>query len=295
MTPPPLRLLAVLAHPDDETLGLGGTLARCAADGVETYLVTATHGQSGRFRDLRPGDAGHPGPERLAAIREAELRSAARVLGVREVHLLGYVDGKLDDADPREAIARIAEHVRRIRPQVVVTFAQDGGYGHPDHVAIAQLTAAALIAAADPAHPGEAPHAVAKFYFMAWPAETWGAYQEAFKKLTSTVDGIERQANPWPEWQLSTRVDTRAWWPIVWQAVLCHDSQVANYAGLGALSPEHHEGLWGWQTFYRVFSTVNGGRAREDDLFAGLRLDSPTPLGHTRAVVRVHSTPRTSE
>lgn len=271
MTTPALRLLAVLAHPDDETLGLGGTLARYAAEGVETYLVTATHGQSGRFRDLRPGEAGHPGPERLAAIREAELHAAARLLGLREVHLLGYVDGRLDDADPREAVALIAVHVRRIRPHVVVTFAQDGGYGHPDHVAIAQLTAAALIAAADPAHPGGAPHAAAKFYFMAWSAGAWDAYQEAFKKLTSTVDGVERQANPWPEWQLSARLDTRVYWPVVWQAVNCHDSQVANYAGLGRLSPEHHESLWGWQTFYRVFSTVNGGRAREDDLFAGLR------------------------
>lgn len=271
MTPTALRLLAVLAHPDDETLGLGGTLARYAAEGVTTYLVTATHGQSGRFRDLRPGAPGHPGPVALASIREAELHAAARVLGVREVHLLGYVDGRLDDAEPREAIARIAAHVRRIRPHVVVTFAQDGGYGHPDHVAIAQLTTAALVAAADTMHPGGPPHAVAKLYGIAWPEATWAAYQEAFKKLTSTVDGVERQANPWPDWQLSARLDTRAWWPVVWQAVNCHDSQVANYAGLGRLSPEHHEALWGWQTFYRVFSTVNGGRGREDDLFAGLR------------------------
>ena len=80
-----------------------------------------------------------------------------------------------------------------------------------------------------------------------------------------------RQARPWPEWQLSASVDTRAYWPVVWQAVTCHDSQIANYAGLGALTPESHEGLWGRQTYYRVFSTVNGGRAREDDLFAGLR------------------------
>jgi len=273
MPAPPLRLLAILAHPDDETLGLGGTLARCASEGVETFLLTATRGQAGRFRELRKGEHGHPGPERLGEIREAELRKAAAVLGVRDVSLLDYMDGRLDEADPLVAIARIAAHIRRVRPHVAVTFAQDGAYGHPDHIAIAQFATAAAVAAADPAHaPGDAaPHALAKFYVIAWPAPTWSAYEAAFKKLTTTVDGVERQAHPWPDWQLTTRIDTRAHWPTVWQAVLCHDSQVANYGSLGSLSAEHHEGLWGWQTFYRVFSTVNGGRKRETDLFEGLR------------------------
>ncbi len=267
-----LRLLAILAHPDDETLGVGGTLARYAAEGVETYLVTATHGQSGRFREHRLGEPDHPGQARLAEIRASELDQAARVLGIREVNLLGYMDGQLDSADPHQAVARIVAHVRRIRPQVVVTFGMDGGYGHPDHVAICQLASAAMIAAAAPGLPdaGE-PHAVSKLYYMAWPESAMAAYQEAFKKLTSMVDGVEREAHPWLEWQLSARIDTRAWWPQVWQAVQCHDSQVANYAKLGALSPENHEGLWGRGTFYRVFSTVNGSRAPESDLFDGLR------------------------
>jgi hypothetical protein len=85
------------------------------------------------------------------------------------------------------------------------------------------------------------------------------------------VDGIERQAQPWPDWAITTIVDTRAYWPTVWRAVSCHDSQVANYAGLAKLAPEHHEGLWGRQYFYRVLSRVNGGRRRESDLFEGLR------------------------
>ena len=97
------------------------------------------------------------------------------------------------------------------------------------------------------------------------------AYQAAFKKLTSTVDGVERQALSWPEWAITTFVDTRAHWPTVWRAVTCHDSQVANYRRLAELAPEHHEALWGWQSFYRAFSTVNGGRKRETDLFEGLR------------------------
>ncbi|MEP7027505.1 MAG: PIG-L family deacetylase, partial [Candidatus Eisenbacteria bacterium] len=193
----PLRLLAVMAHPDDETLGNGGTLARYAAEGVETYLVTATHGQSGRYKEHRLGEPGHPGREKLAEIRETELHAAARVLGLREVNLLGYVDGQLDAVDAREAIAKIAAHMRRIRPHVVITFAQDGGYGHPDHVAICQLATAATVAAADPAFTSTgdfAPHTVSKLYYMAWPEAAMAAYQEAFKRLTSVVDGVEREA-----------------------------------------------------------------------------------------------------
>ncbi|HEU4335064.1 MAG TPA: hypothetical protein VFT32_11260, partial [Candidatus Eisenbacteria bacterium] len=85
------------------------------------------------------------------------------------------------------------------------------------------------------------------------------------------VDGVERQAVPWPEWAVTTIVETGEHWPTVWKAVQCHDSQIAGYERLRRLSPEHHEGLWGCQCFYRAFSTVNGGRRRETDLFEGLR------------------------
>src|SRR5438552_3924235 len=190
----PYRLMAVLAHPDDESLGLGGTLAKYASEGVEIALLTATRGESGRY--LGHHDQRHPGPAELGRIREAELRAAASTLGVRELSLLDYHDGKLDRADPHEAVARIASHVRRARPQVVITFGPDGAYGHPDHIAISQLTTAALVAAADPAFMAERqpPHAVLKLYYIAWSAAAWAAYQEAFKKLVSTVDGAERQA-----------------------------------------------------------------------------------------------------
>ena len=268
----PLRLMAVLAHPDDESLGMGGTLARCASDGIETTVVTATRGERGRYKEHRDGD-GHPGPERLGRLRESELRAAARVLGVHEVALLDYRDGELDRAEPREAVARIAAHVRRVRPQVVATFAHDGGYGHPDHIAISQLATAAVVAAADPAHApgGAAPHAVSKLYYIAWSQPAFAAYQEAFKTMTSTVDGVIREAQAWPEWAITTVIDTRAHWPTVWRAVSCHESQIANYERLARLTPAGHEALWGWQSFYRAFSTVNGGRARESDLFEGLR------------------------
>jgi len=281
----PLRLMAVLAHPDDESLGFGGTLARYAAEGVETVLVTATRGERGRH-----GVGGlHPGPEALGATREAELRAAAGELGLRGVHLLGYRDQELDRADPCEAIGRIAAHLRRARPHVVLTFGPEGAYGHPDHVAICQLTTAAVLAAAGSAGEGgrapdasdttlgaagkaaRAPHRVAKLYFMAWGAAKWAAYQAAFKTLVSRVDGVVRQATPWPDWAITTRIDTRAHWPTVWRAGQCHGTQHASYQRLGALGPEHHAGLWGSQEFYRAFSLVNGGREPETDLFAGLR------------------------
>ena len=275
----PLRLLAVLAHPDDESLGLGGTLAKYAAEGVETFLVTATRGEGGRYRGHRHNDEHHPGPARLGQIRESELREAAAVLGIRELTLLDYRDQALDSADSREAISQIASHVRRIRPDVIVTFGPDGAYGHPDHIAICQYATAAVVAAAASSSGvgttgdmrAPPPHQAKKLYYIAWPASTWAAYQGAFKQLTSSVDGVIRQAIPWPDWAITTVIDTRAFWPTAWRAVSCHESQIAAYERLKTLSPEHHEALWGAQSFYRVLSTVNGGRQRETDLFEGIR------------------------
>jgi LmbE family N-acetylglucosaminyl deacetylase len=268
--------MAVLAHPDDESLGVGGTLAKYAAEGVELFLLTATRGDGGRFRGHRPDDPQHPGSVALAAIREAELRAAASVLGVREVSLLDYHDQQLDRAEPRGVVASIAGHLRRIRPDIVVTFGPDGAYGHPDHVAISQFTTAAIVAAADPAFAVDGaeaaamPHAVSKLYYIAWSESTWAAYQAAFRTLVSTVDEVARQATPWPDWAITTVMDTRDVWSTVWRAVSCHESQIAAYERLKELSPQHHEALWGRQSFYRVFSTVNGGRGREVDLFEGI-------------------------
>src|SRR5215471_58406 len=260
---PPLRLMAVLAHPDDESLGIGGTLAKYASEGVEIFVLTATRGDRGRYREFRPGEAQHPGAAALADIRERELRAAASVLGVHDVALLDYGDQYLDRANPREIVASIVEHIRRVRPNVVITFGPDGAYGHPDHIAICQFATAAIVAAAEPA--------VSKLYYIAWPESAWAAYQGAFRTLISTVDGVERQVTPWPEWAITTVIDTREFWSTVWRAISCHESQVTAYERLKDLSPEHHEALWGRQSFYRVFSTVNGGRRRETDLFEGLR------------------------
>ena len=272
-----LKLMAVLAHPDDESLGTGGTLAKYSAEGVETSLVTATRGQAGRYRGHRNAPE-HPGPEALGRIRESELANATAVLGVRDVTVLDYQDGALDSASPRMVIAEIARHLRRVRPQIVVTFPPDGAYGHPDHIAISQFAQAAIVAAADssfdPARgepSSRAPHTVSKLYYIVWPRSIWTAFEEAFRKLISTVDGVERRAMPWPDWSITTTIDTREYWETAWRAISCHQSQITAYERLKDLSPASHEALWGWQSFYRAFSLVNGGRKRETDLFDGLR------------------------
>lgn len=270
--PAALRLLAVLAHPDDESLGLGGTLARYAAEGVETHLLTATRGERGRYftNENRPSD------EEVGRVREAEVRAAASELGIARVEVLGYPDGGLDRVDPADPLRRITRHIREVRPQVVVTFDPFGAYGHPDHIAISQLATAASIAAASPAFSGAGfggtePHAVSKLYYLAWGPESWAAYEMAFRRLTSRVDGVERAVSPWPEWSLTTRIDAREHWSAVWRAVQRHETQLAIYARLGELTAEQHEALWGRQSFYRAFSTVSGGREVETDLFEGVR------------------------
>lgn len=252
--------MCVLAHPDDESLGTGGALAKYAAEGVSTYVVTATRGERGRFGD----GVESPGPEVVGRTREAELRAAARELGVEDVQFLDYPDGALDKVLPGEAIARIAEHLRRVRPHVVITFGPDGAYGHPDHIAISQFTTAAVMNAAPE-------HRVAKLYYIAWSRNKWAAYEAALRKLTITVDGFERETVPWPDWAVTTIVDTTSVWSTVWRAVSCHKTQMSIYRKLGELPEEHKRALWGSQEFYRALSTVNGGRAQEADLFEGLR------------------------
>ncbi len=270
----PLRLMVVAAHPDDETLGFGAVLARYASEGVETTLITATRGERGRYLDHRPGTPGHPGAAELAGIRERELHEAASALGIGHVTVLGYEDQGLDRAHDAGAVARIAAEIRRARPHVLLTFAADGAYGHPDHIAISQLATAATMAAANRGNDADVaatPHVVSKLYYLAWNEAAWAAYQSVFKKLVFTVDGVERQAMPWPDWALTTVVDTRAWWPAVWRAVGCHESQIGVYATLRNLAPSQCEAFWGSQSFYRVFSLVNGGSRLESDLFEGLR------------------------
>jgi len=264
----PLKLLCILAHPDDESLGLGGILAKYGAEGIATYLVTATRGEQGWFGAAEE----NPGPTALGKIREGELREAANVLGLREVTLLDYCDGELDKADQTLLTRQLVGHIRRIRPNVVVTFDHNGVYGHPDHIAVTRAATAAAVAAgaADFSDPdGLAPHTVSKLYYFAWTQEVQEAYERAFGELVMQIDGVERRAVPWPHWTVSTWIDTSAHWETVWEAIKCHCSQLPGYQKLLDLPDEYHQTLWGRLTFHRVYSLVPSSD-KEDDLFAGL-------------------------
>ncbi|WP_420645013.1 PIG-L deacetylase family protein [Candidatus Leptofilum sp.] len=261
-----LKLMCILAHPDDESLGTGGILAKYAAEGVHTSVITATRGQQGW-----PGDpAANPGPEALGQLRAGELRAAADVLGVQELILLDYMDGELDEVDWETAVSQIAHYIRLLQPHVVVTFDPYGAYGHPDHIAISQMTMAAIVAASS-SNGAQPPHQVAKLYYMADTAEIAHLYEDIFGELVMTIDDEERRMVSWPRWAITTRIETAAYLPQIWQAISCHRSQLPGYNMLVQLPLEQRHRLYGQQSFYRAFSLVNGGRTVENDLFDGLR------------------------
>lgn len=269
-----LRLMAVLAHPDDESLGNGGALARYAAEGVEVTLVTATRGQRGWLGE----PSANPGLDALGQHREGELRVAAAALGLREVVLLDYVDGDLAQADQDQVICELVTQIRRVRPQVVLTFGLDGGYGHPDHIAISHLTTAAIVRAADPRYGHRCctrgPHTVSKLYHMAMSSESARAYGAAFGTVSMRVDGVERLPVIAPDWLINSRIDAGESWRAAWRAVASHRSQLPNFEHLAALSTEQLRRLWGVNEYQRVFSTVPVSSGLETDLFAGLRVAS---------------------
>lgn len=172
------RLLAVLAHPDDETFGMGGTLALYAHRGIEVHVICATRGEAGSV----PPDL-LQGYNDIGTLREEELRCAAACLGVTNVHLLGYRDsgmlGSPDNQHPKalaaapleEVAYRVTTLIRQIRPQVVITFDPHGGYNHPDHIAIHRATLRAFHASGDPScFPNDPPYfSPQKLYYHVVP------------------------------------------------------------------------------------------------------------------------------
>jgi LmbE family N-acetylglucosaminyl deacetylase len=160
-----------------------------------------------------------------------------------------------------------------VRPQVVVSFGPDGGYGHPDHIAICQLTSAALVCAADASYPGveEAPHRVAKFFYLVSNARAASIISNFLGEFGIQVDGTKRRIVVWPDWAITTRIQAGAYLPVALEAIYCHRSQLPGFGDIERLPQEELASLVGENTFYRVFSLVNGGRELEDDLFTGLR------------------------
>jgi LmbE family N-acetylglucosaminyl deacetylase len=156
----PMRLLGVFAHPDDEVFCLGGTLAQWAEAGGETMIMSATRGEAGQIQDARAARR-----DTLGVVREQELRAACARLGVGRVECLDYGDGTLAEVDAATLAGQVAASIRDFQPDVVVTFGSDGGYGHPDHIAISVATTEAcrLVARED----GWAP----QLYYSVFPRQ----------------------------------------------------------------------------------------------------------------------------
>ncbi|HEX5837882.1 MAG TPA: PIG-L family deacetylase [Anaerolineales bacterium] len=265
------RLLVIFAHPDDESMGMGGTLAKYAAEGVETYYVCASRGERGWFGP----EEQYRGPGALGEIRTRELENAVRELGVHGLRFLDYLDGAVDQADPEEVIGKITAHIRRIRPQVVVTFPPDGNYGHPDHIAVGQFACAAVVCAADSTYPDPADlpsHRIQKLYYMVDSENFVSLIAPFMGDMTFAVDDQVRGETAWKDWMITTRIEMAEHCRTAWRAIQCHQSQLPS---LGLLAEMHEEAaiavLAMQGTFYRAFSLVNGGRERETDLFEGIR------------------------
>jgi LmbE family N-acetylglucosaminyl deacetylase len=183
-------LLAVYAHPDDESFSVAGVLRKYSDAGVRTALVCATRGERGQLSDQALAQEGT-----LGQVRERELRESCRLLGVEDLTLLGYPDGGLDEIDQAEAVGALVYHMRRLRPQVVVTFDANGDYGHRDHIAIHRLTVAAFHQAGDPGRypeqlrEGLRPHAPRKLYAHAL---AWSVMRRVYRQMQSRGGGPVR-------------------------------------------------------------------------------------------------------
>ncbi len=193
-------ILAVFAHPDDESFRPGGTLALLARRGVNVQILTATRGGA--------GSCGTPplcAPEELPALREAELRCACFALGIQPPLLLDYQDGQLAEADPEQLAAQILPVVKETLPQALLTFGADGLSGHPDHIAIGLAAAEAFRRAEE----------VAALYTLAVP-----------RSLAESL-GM-KQIRAVPDESIALTVDVSAVWDAKMSAIRCHRTQLGE-------------------------------------------------------------------
>ncbi len=281
-------LMAVFAHPDDESFGTGGSLARYGADPeVRVVLVCATRGEAGEISDPKLAT-----PENLGEVREQELRCACRALGVDDLFFLDYWDsgmaGTPENMEPQalamadfdEAVGKIVAHIRREKPDVVVTFDESGGYGHPDHIAIHYHTTAAFTAAADPAQypeqieAGLEPHQAGKLYYTAIPRRFFHAVVAKMRELDMEVPQryLDRLEEPigLPDEACTTDIYVKEHWDTKRAAVDCHATQLNPDSIFAALPPDIMRELSAWECFQLVKSNV-GEDDEAHDLLAGLR------------------------
>src|SRR5688572_17763242 len=243
-----LTLMAVHAHPDDEAIGTGGILAWAAAEGIQTVLVTCTGGEVG---EIAPATGATP--ENLGEIRKRELLEATEILGVTHLEMLGYRDsgmmGTADNlhpdsfyqADLNAAILRMVSLVRKYRPAVIVTYDENGFYGHPDHINAHRVAVGAFHRASDAGlEDGQEPFSPSKLYYTAVAKSSFAEFGRRLRELGidgpggRTLDEAERLGEaveaemPWgvPDELITTVVDVSAYAAQKRKALWAHATQM---------------------------------------------------------------------
>jgi LmbE family N-acetylglucosaminyl deacetylase len=262
----PLRLATILSHPDDETFGVGGTLIRYTDAGIECHSLSLTRGEAGTNGD--PAD-----PilrERLGAVREAELAESGRRIGLASTTCFSYPDGHVADAPPGAVIRDIVRWLRRTRPDVVITWGPDGGYGHPDHIATGELCLRAIELAGRATYEpelGDHTH-VRRCYRMVALAEVFDRLAERAPDFAEYMSTLAAKPRRWTRDELGAAIDVRDVADRKWHAMQAHQSQKVDLDRFADLRKtisfiEREE------TFIRAFPEP-GGPPLDVDLFAGI-------------------------
>jgi N-acetyl-1-D-myo-inositol-2-amino-2-deoxy-alpha-D-glucopyranoside deacetylase len=269
--------MVVHAHPDDEVFSTGGIIAKYSQMGGRVVLVYGTRGEEGEMLDpdLNPKEA----IPHLGEIREGEVREAARILGASDVFFLGYRDSGMKDTEANrnpenfwnapldDATDRLLAVMRETRPDVVVTYDEDGGYGHPDHVKTHLVTVEAF----NRAH-GQ-PWAPRKLYHSARSREAFKRYAQGLKELNLKIPWLEGDFNfdeyGVPESELSTVIDIADVAPLKKEALAVHRTQIRPDFFYLKLPDDMFRGIAGKEFFERIAPPKRPGE-QENDLFAGL-------------------------
>jgi len=280
----PLCLLSVHAHPDDESSKGAGTVAKYHEEGVRTVLVCCTGGEEGDI--LNPAmDHDHVKAD-ISAVRMAELERAAQIIGYDEVHMLGYRDSGMPDSEANanpeafanapfdEAVGRLVAIIRSTQPQVVVTYGDEqGGYPHPDHLRVHDITQPAVDRAADPAWYPEtgAPWQVSKIYYTVWSKKrvelTHAKYLELELESPFSQEWLDR---PWQDDRITTAVDIEGYAEVRFEALLAHATQIDPESPFWfGLPREVAAAIHPYDDYILAWSLVDAPTP-EDDLFAGL-------------------------
>ncbi|HLN06696.1 MAG TPA: mycothiol conjugate amidase Mca [Acidimicrobiales bacterium] len=280
-----LCILTVHAHPDDEASKGAGTIAKYHAAGVHTVLVTCTGGEEGEI--LNPVMDTPEVRADIAEVRRRELSRAAEIIGYKEVVLLGYRDsgmpGSEANSDPRafaahpleEAVERLVAEIRRVRPQVIITYGDDQQYyPHPDHIRVHDISVAAFDASADPqAFPSAGrPYQPSKMYYSVWSRARIVATHAKFLELGLESPFDERWLErPSEDDKITTSIDLTGFEDVRRLALLAHATQVDPTSKFWfGLPPEVQKTIHPYDDYILARSLVDTD-VPEDDLFAGVR------------------------